>query len=128
MLVAAVNVGFVLLLRRFARNGSWARSPSTSPLTRFFEQRRNEIAWAYEVPVRVRRGGSLFGSNLGVQHHWLVFHALDEQCVRLYSKESRGTVWLSRLAPCATFGWSKERARTFGADPSAWLRPPQIHR
>ena len=96
------------------------RDPRNAPLLKLLRERPHEIAWAYENQVTTK----VYGTAVARAFH-IMIRTVDGK-IHVFTvragEPATFLAWLSRLAPRATYGYSKEREKAFRANPRSFLR------
>ena len=114
-LILCICGGFVFMI--------WCKTrlPEKSKLWLYLRDRPQEVVWIYSTVTEIMP----FGVALFSRTH-LVFNTLDGEKIYLQislSKRKLLIVWLRRLLPQATFGYSAEREERFFKNPGQLIRP-----
>lgn len=96
------------------------RDPRNAPLLKLLRERPHEIAWAYESQVTTK----VYGTAVARAYHMIIrtIHGKVHAFTVRAGEPAMFLAWLSRLAPHATYGYSKEREKVFRANPRSFLR------
>jgi len=95
------------------------RDPRNAPLLKLLRERPHEIAWAYESQVTTK----VYSTAVARAYHIIIrtMHGKIHAFTVRAGEPATFLAWLSRLAPHATYGYSKEREKAFRANPRSFL-------